>query len=219
MRKISLLFSLIGLTVLITACSIGGAGVDPCDGGGALLQDDFSSEQRCGWLEYNDSGAVVKIEEGVLSISTSQPGQIYWTNPGRLFTDVIVSVQARQVEGPNDNAYGIICRYQDPENFYLFLISGDGYYTVGKYESGQEIVTYLTEGNQFAYSDIINQGVATNQIRVSCIGNELSLSVNGLPLFTVNDSSFSEGDIGLGLSTLEVGTAVVEFDDLRVLAP
>lgn len=219
MGKIVLLSLLTAFTVLIGACSLGGPRVDACDAGGALLQDDFSGEQNCGWLEYNDSGAVVKIDAGVLSISTSQPGQIYWTNPNRTYTDIVVTVQARQVSGPNDNAYGVICRYQDPENFYLFLISGDGYYTVGKYESGQEIVTYLTEGNQFSYSDSINQGVATNQIRVSCIGDELSLAVNGLPLFAVNDNTFAEGDIGLGLSTLEVGTAVVEFDDLRILAP
>ena len=69
------------------------------------------------------------------------------------------------------------------------------------------------------FSDIINQGVATNQLRVSCIGNELSLSVNGIPLMTVQDDSFASGDIGLGVSTLAPGTAVVEFDNLRVIAP
>jgi hypothetical protein len=218
MRKLGFIALLIGITAL-SACSLGGGGVDTCDEGGALFADDFSGDRRCGWLEYNDSGAVVDIADGALRLSTSQPGQIYWTNPGRSFSDVIITVQARQVEGPNDNAYGVICRYQDPENFYLFLISGDGYYTVGKYQSGQEIVTYLTQGNQFAYSDSINQGIATNQLRVACIGDQLELSVNGLPLFAVNDSTFSEGDVGLGLSILEVGTAVVEFDDFRVLAP
>lgn len=66
---------------------------------------------------------------------------------------------------------------------------------------------------------MINQGVATNLIRVSCVGNELSLSVNGLPLATVTDNAFAGGDVGLGVSTLEPGTAVVQFDDLLVLAP
>ena len=163
--------------------------------------------------------AVVEIAEGTLNISTSQTGQIWWTNVGRNFNDVIVTVQARQTNGPNNNAYGVLCRYQDENNFYIFLISGDGYYAIGKYESGSEQITYLTPNQEYVFSDLINQGVATNLLRVSCVGNELSLSVNGLPLVSVTDNSFTGGDVGLGVSTLEPGTAVVQFDDLLVLAP
>ncbi len=165
---------------------LGDPGPDACDSGGALFADDFSGEQSCGWLEYNRGGAVAAIDEGVLKISTSSPGEIWWTNPGRDFADVVIDVSTRQVGGPDDNAYGIICRYQDEENFYLFLISGDGFYAIGKYKSGEDRVTYLTEDGQFAQSDQINQGAATNQIQASCIGNELSLAVNGYPLLTVN---------------------------------
>jgi hypothetical protein len=130
-----------------------------------------------------------------------------------------MTVQARQTSGPNNNAYGVLCRYQDENNFYIFLISCDGYYAIGKYQTGEQQVTYLTPNQEYVSSDLINQGVATNLLRVSCIGNELSLSVNGLPLATVQDDSFSGGDVGLGVSTLEPGTAVVQFDDLLVLAP
>jgi hypothetical protein len=47
--------------------------------------------------------------------------------------------------------------------------------------------------------------MATNQIRASCIGNELSLAVNGIPLINVTDSAFATGDVGLGVSTLAAG--------------
>lgn len=212
---------LIMLTLLsLAACSLaGGSTIDPCNENGALLQDNFAGEQSCGWREYNQGGAVVEIAEGTLNISTSQTGQIWWTNVGRDFSDVIVTVQARQTSGFNNNAYGVLCRYQDENNFYIFLISGDGYYAIGKYQTGEEQITYLTPNQEYVFSDLINQGVATNLLRVSCVGNELSLSVNGLPLVTVTDSSFAGGDVGLGVSTLEPGTAVVQFDDLLVLAP
>lgn len=204
----------------LSACTLfDSSSEDSCDGGGSLLQDDFSGTQSCGWAEYNRGGTVVAIEEGVMQISTSTPGQIFWSNPGRNFDDVIITVQARQSAGPNDNAYGVMCRYQDESNFYLFLISGDGYYMIGKYETGEATIQYLTNSNEFIFSDTINQGIATNQIRASCIGDELSLSINGIPLLTVTDSTFSSGDVGLGVSTFEPGTAVVQFDDLRVLAP
>ncbi len=215
-RPILLLLALVSLA----ACTIvSGPTADACNENGALLRDDFAGEQTCGWREYNQGGAVVEIADGTLNISTSQTGQIWWTNVGRDFGDVIVTVQARQTSGPNNNAYGVLCRYQDENNFYIFLISGDGYYAVGKYQSGEEQITYLTPNQEYVFSDLINQGVATNLLRISCVGNELSLSVNGLPLVTVTDSTFSGGDVGLGVSTLEPGTAVVQFDDLLVLAP
>lgn len=219
MRRIILLcFAAMGM-VLLAACSIGGGGVDECTESGALFQDDFSGEKECGWTLYNRGGAVVEIVEGVMRMSTSQPGQIWWTNPGQSFDDVIISTDVRQVSGPNDNAYGAICRYQNEENFYVFLISGDGYYTIGKYTGDSPSITYLTENGEYQYSDVINQGNATNQIRASCIGQELSLAVNGITVATVMDPTFVIGDVGLAVSTLEPGTAVVEFTDFRVAAP
>jgi hypothetical protein len=173
----------------------------------------------CGWALYNEGGLVASIEEGVLQMTTSQPGQIGWTNARRSFDDVVVTVQARQAAGPNNNAYGVVCRYQNAANFYLFLVSGDGYYAIGKYQSGSDQITYLTPDGKYQFSDVINQGIATNQLRVSCVGNQLSLAVNGLPLLTVTDPTFVTGDIGLGVSTFEPGTAVVAFDNLRVTAP
>ena len=220
MRKAIVAFSLIFVALtLLVACNASGGSVAECNAGGALFADTFAGEATCGWALYNRGGAVVASEEDVLRMSTSQPGQIWWTNPGRNFDDTIISAQVRQVSGPNNNAFGLICRYQNEQNFYVFLISGDGYYTIGKYTSSNPTVTYLTADGKYQPSDAINQGLATNQIRASCIGNELSLAVNGIPLVTVTDPTFVIGDVGLAVSTLEQGTAVVEFDDFRVTAP
>jgi hypothetical protein len=206
--------------LLLSACTLADNGAEACMGQeGILFQDDFSGEQECGWVLYNRGGTVTTIEDDVLRISASQPGQIWWSNPNRNFDDVIITVEARQMSGPNNNAYGVICRYQSVENFYVFLISGDGYYAIGKYQSGSNQVTYLSGEGQYQFSDAINQGVATNQIRASCVGNELTLVVNGLPLASVTDPTFVTGDIGLGVSTFELGTIVVEFENIRVLAP
>lgn len=195
------------------------SGPDPCNEGGTLLNDDFEGTKNCGWTLYDRSGAAAQIGDGVLRLSTSQPGQIWWTNATRNMDDTIITVQARQVGGPNDNAYGVICRYQGPENFYVFLVSGDGYYAIGKYQSGNEQIVYLTGEGQYIFSNVINQGPAANEIRASCIGSELSLTVNGIPLETVNDSTFVVGDIGLAASTFQPGTAVIQFDNVQVIAP
>ena len=194
-------------------------GPDPCNEGGTLLNDDFDQTKDCGWVLFNGRGVTEVIEEGVLRISNSLSGELAWTNADRNFDDLIINVQARQVSGPDDNAYGIICRYQNEENFYVFLISGDGHYAIGKYQSGSPQILYLTGEGQYVFSDAINQGAASNDIRASCIGNELSLAVNGIPLDNVTDPTFVTGDIGLGASTFQPGTAVIEFYSIRVIAP
>ena len=224
MRQIRLFGVIVLGMVLLAACGLGSNRNTACVDTGVLFQDDFEQSNICGWSLYNKAGAVSQIETGGLRLSTNQPGQIWWTNSGRNFDDVIITVDTEQISGPDNNAYGVICRYQDENNFYIFLISGDGFYAIGKYQSGDSQIAYLSgvtdsEEGGYLFSEAVNQGVAANQIRVGCVGNELSLVVNGLPLAVVNDSAFVTGDIGLGVSTLEPGTAVVQFDNLQVIAP
>jgi len=195
------------------------SGSDPCNEDGTLLNDEFDGSKECGWALYNGNGVTSEIEDGVLRISNSLSGEITWAKANRNFDDVIITAQARQASGPDDNAYGVICRYQSPENFYVFLISGDGHYAIGKYQSGSNQVQYLSGEGQYLFSDVINQGAATNEIRASCIGNELSLMVNGLPLETVTDPTFVTGDIGMGASPFQPGTTVIEFEGIRAIAP
>ncbi|HZD11763.1 MAG TPA: hypothetical protein VE553_10510 [Candidatus Binatia bacterium] len=209
--------TLLLLLVTLGACQSGQP--EACDEGGTLFNDEFSGERDCGWAIYSRNGAASEIAEGTLNLTTSQPGQIWWTNPGRSFDDVIVSAEVAHTSGPQDNAYGVICRYQSSENFYVFLISSDGYYAIGKYQSGSDQIEYLTGDGQYVASEAINQGQARNSLRASCVGNELSITVNGELLETLTDPTFVTGDIGLAVSTFEPGTLVVSFDNVRVLAP
>lgn len=219
-RNLHRLFLGLALLLLLAACG-GAAGSEPdaCDSPDYLFADDFSGELDCGWATYSRGGGAAAIDNAAMQLTVSQPGQIWWTNPGQDFDDVVITAEARQVDGPNDNAYGLICRYQNEENFYVFLVSGDGYYAIGKYQSGSDTVTYLTPDAQFQPSDAINQGVASNELRASCVGSQLSFEVNGIPLITVSDPTFVTGDIGVAASTLQPGTAVIEFDNVQVTAP
>lgn len=219
MRSLSLALTLLILVLAAGCLPDSLRGPDPCDQGGALLVDEFDGQQECGWVQYERTGAQVAVGEDVLRLTTSQPGQIWWTNAGKNFDDVTITTVARQAGGPNDNAYGLICRYQNQENFYVFLISGDGYYAIGKYQSGSTQITYLTGEGQYIASDEIRQGAAENEIQASCLGNQLSLAVNGTLLATVTDPTFVTGDVGLAASTFEPGTTVIEFESIRVVGP
>jgi hypothetical protein len=129
---------------------------------------------------------------------------------------VIIEVDATKVAGPDDNDFGVICRYQDENNFYFFEISSDGYYSVGKYKENQ---LELIGMQQMQTSDAIRQGQATNRIRASCIGSLLSLSVNGHKLIEVEDIEFSTGDVGLIAGTFETPGTDILFDNFTVIKP
>jgi hypothetical protein len=205
------------LTLLVAGCS--GDDVAACNDDGALFFDDFRAEQDSGWILYNRSGAAVEREGETLRLTSSQPGQIWWTNVGRNFDDLILSADIQHIDGPQDNAYGLICRYQSSENFYVFLVSSDGYYAIGKYQSGNTQISYLNEGGEYIFSEAIDQESGINRVRASCIGSELSLSVNGVLLESVSDPTFVTGDIGLAVSTFEPGALEIAFDNVRAISP
>lgn len=207
------------LILLATAVGCQGGETDTCNEGGALFFDDFQPDRDCGWVIYNRSGASVRHEGETLRLTTSQPGQIWWTNVGRNFDDLILTADIQHIGGPEDNAFGLICRYQSSENFYVFLISSDGYYAIGKYQSGASQITYLNEGGEYVFSEAINQESGSNRLRATCIGSELTLSVNGVLLDSVSDPTFVTGDIGLAVSTFETGRLEIAFDNVRAIAP
>lgn len=218
--KRSFLLFLTSTVLLLAGCSMfGPPEPEGCEGNGFLFEDDFSGERNCGWVEYEEQGGSAQVESGYLQITSREKGQFWWSNPGKNFSDSVISVQARQISGPDDNAFGAICRYQSPENFYMFLVSGDGYYAIGKFQTGFEAIQYLTGEGTFVYSDVINQGTGINEIRASCVANELSLTVNGILLATVTDPTFVTGDVGLGVTTFQQGNSIIQFDRLRVSAP
>lgn len=218
-RRLAFLVFMIA-AILLTACSATNIQEpDLCDDGGMLLSDDFDGSRDCGWQLYSGRGVSEIIENDVLRIESSQPGLIGWALAGREFEDVVINTRINQIGGPDDNAYGIICRYQSPDNYYIFLISGDGHYSIGKFQSGIDDVQYLSGDGNYVPSEVINQGQAENEIQASCIGNQLSLSVNGVLVETVEDPTFVRGDVGLGAGTFQPGTAIIEFEKISVFAP
>ena len=59
-----------------------------------------------------------------------------WANPGsESFIDTRIEVDATKNGGPDDNDFGIICRYTAAESFYYAIISSDGYYSIMKMTS------------------------------------------------------------------------------------
>lgn len=177
--------------------------------------DDFS-DPASGWKAESDASAEVAYYDGVMRVLIKVPNSLAWASAGREFADFHLTVEASQVSGPDNNEYGVLVRMQDPEHFYRFSISGDGYYLISKH-NGEEWETL--SGEDWAPSEAIHTGRATNLLEILCRGTEMTFSVNGVQLGQVSDRSYSRGDIALYAGSFFEPDVEVHFDNLHVSAP
>ncbi len=219
MKKVSFIMMALLLPLLASGCSAlqGGetvsAAVQP---GSILFKDDFTDPQS-GWETWTEpSGSMVTYTNGGLRFFINEKQFDYWSRPGVRLSDARLEVDAIKLGGPNDNDYGLICRYQDRDNFYAFLISSDGYAGILKVKDGKY---KLLSGPDMTYSDAIRQGEALNHLRGDCVGNKLSLNVNGKDLLAVDDADFKAGEIGLLGGTGETAGADLFFDNFWAYKP
>jgi hypothetical protein len=205
------------LVALSLACSaVSGPQVDPGEVvPGVLFQDDFS-DTSSGWDRVDAPEGVTDYANGGYRIFVDQTGHDYWGNPGLDFGDVHIEVDATKVGGPDDNDLGLICRYQDTDNFYAFYVSSDGFASITKVVDGNQ---ELMGSENWLETAAVRQGNATNRIRADCVGDSLALYANGELVHSVADSTFASGDVGLIAGTFSEGGTDVLFDNFVVLQP
>jgi hypothetical protein len=176
--------------------------------------EDFS-DPTSGWQAESDASAEVGYHEGAMRVRVNVPNRLAWASAGRKLSDFHLSVEATQVAGPDDNEYGLLVRMQDPDHFYRFSISGDGYYLVSKYD-GEE---WEVLSGDWTPSDAIRLGAATNLLEVVCQGATMAFYVNGELLTEVQDSTYLRGDIGLYAGSFFDPGVEIHFDNLSAAKP
>ena len=180
-----------------------------------LFQDDFENTTS-GWEIGNYETGSVGYKSGTYFVIAQKSGSTMWGVANRSFDNLVIEVEATQIAaGPeSNNDYGVVCREQGNGDGYFFLVSGDGLYAILKAQEGdfQPLVDW-------AKSDAIQQGNATNRIRAVCDGSTLEMFVNGQRLATAEDSTYSKGDIAFTATTYEDQPTQVHFDNLTVRTP
>ena len=199
------LFVFLGLTaVLITACNTTQTYTETFDEPGS-------------WRVERSGDVVGEIRDGVFDFTVIADELTSWTTAGKNFSDGIYTVEATQVAGPDNNAYGLLFRVDDEnDNFYAFQISGDGFVWIGRYRNGGAAEAEPIVNDWWFESPVINQGNATNKLSVRAEGQNLIFFVNDQEVGRVTDDAFSRGDIGLMVRTLGFGGVQVHFDNFTV---
>jgi uncharacterized repeat protein (TIGR02543 family) len=180
-----------------------------------LFSDDFSQDTGH-WDVYSDETGEVFYEGGWLHvINYTTADEDTETMLDSYFSDFVLEVDTKLVDGTDNNWHGVVCRFQDLGNYYAFNISADGYYYIAKFVDYEQ--TALVDATPSAY---INTGWdVVNTMRIECDGNSLSFWVNGHLLDTVTDNSFSDGDIGLLATSWEGSLTEIAFDNLVITEP
>jgi len=189
--------------------------ISPPQSGDTILWDDFS-DSNYGWNTWNQDGSAVDFDSGGLRFYINQANYDFWSTPPLSLKDVQVDVVASRVTGPDDNHYGILCRYKNRDNFYAFLISSDGYHGIMKVKDGEYS---LLTGDDMQYSEVIIQGESTNYLRAECIGQNLIFYVNGQKIDVANDTDYESGRVGLLVGTYEAMGVDILFDNFAVYQP
>ncbi len=136
---------------------------------------------------------------------------VYTTNPSlpsgspdqpQNWTDYRLSVFIRSAD---DDALGVVFRYQDSDNYYRFSMDRERKY--------RRLVRFV-DGNPLvlAEDDFVYLQDQDYLITVEAIGPELAIYQDGEPIFSVSDPAFNEGSVGVYCWASQGA----RFTDLRV---
>jgi hypothetical protein len=209
-----LFFLLFALLILLSACSNGMQNapevVLPTLASNAVLfQDDFSNP-KSGWDRASQGGNSTDYADGKYRITLSTPQQDIWANPYQYFDqDITVAVDAWQNTSTVQAAYGIICGYNDVNNFFALTIGSGGYVEIFRYQQGKRLTLYSAENQPGIDSE-------HNHLEVMCAANQLSLWINGNIVAEVEVTEFTYGDVGLIVSSFDEADVEILFDNLIV---
>lgn len=182
--------------------------------GELLMFEDFS-DNSAGWAEGDAPEGSLAVQDGEYYLRVKISNYLYWGLAGGDWGNVAVDVDTRGVEGTDDNEFGVLCRYQDSDNYYQFGISGDGYYRLAAWVNGE-----FTELVPWDTSDSISLGKTANHLTVICDGSRLEMRVNGSSLISVTDDLLPQrGDVAVFAGTFDTPDTTVAFDNLNITRP
>jgi LysM repeat protein len=162
------------------------------------------------WDTYNTEWASAGCVSGQFWITVTAANAWAVTTPEKHYGNVGVTTQAYLKTDSPGSGYGLLCRYQDDQNYYAFLVSFNGRYAILKMENAR--VTYLINWTQPEEEIVLTEPGDPNIVRATCDGTELTLSVNWEELATATDTTFANGDVGLIVGSLDETQAQVTFE-------
>ncbi len=210
---------LVGLALLVVVGSVGvfyftrSNQQNPYPAFGTLALDDPLSDNSHGynWHDSGDSLGTCAFTGGAYHVNALQQGSNHYCIASPNFSNFAYQVQMTIVKG---FAGGIIFRADYTKgDFYLFGIGQDGGYQLDFVNSGNFQIL-RTRGSGTATNAGLNQSIL---LAVVANGSNIDVYVNNKKVDSVNDSTYTQGQIGVFESDLNGnGTTEVVFSNAKV---
>ena len=201
------------VVVPTTAPQTGGQVVIPAEmdgvsAGALLLNETFN---RTGsWNTSNEAEYGAEVADGVYRMTLNTTDYLIWSESGEVTAyDVIIDLDTKLTSGSEINNQGLICRYVDFDNFYMLTVGNDGWVEILKFYQG---VQTALSGEYM--NDIVDP--VSNHLQGFCVGDRLTLYVNGSLGADVLDGDLTYGDVGLIIGSYDEPEVTVEFDNFVV---
>ena len=178
-----------------------------------LYEDDFS-DPNSGWESYRAFDGVLDYEDGAYRLHADAAYQTFWVFYTGNYADLVLEAEARYLDGPQSNSYGVLCRYSsNPLAFYAFLINVQGQAQIALWSDGS---LAILQSASFEPRDF---NVEPDFLRAACIRDQLSLAVNGELLIELEDASLAQGDFGMLISNGAEGATTAQIEHLTLRLP
>ena len=182
-------------------------------GGGALLEDDFSS--KGGWGVGTDTDSSVEYSDNGLRMKVFRENYFVWSTPNDQDYEN-VHIEATVINNGTDptTAFGIMCDQQTiDDSVYYFAVTPAGEYAIVKAALAQSDV-FLTNNDEWGSSELITQNASSYRVGADCGNGTLTLYVDGKQIASVSDTTYTSGGVALFTwSGQKAASADVTFDD------
>lgn len=171
-----------------------------------LFRDTFTNNNT-GWLVTSNPGKFsAQVGGGLMTLEDDDNKLLWDILPGKSFSDFRLDVDARLTKGTQDNAYGVYIRGSSTANsdigtYYRLEIYQDDTFAVYKGVLDGSGNTQNTLVKYAANAAIQTEG-RVNHITIIAQAGTMVFMVNGVTLYTYNDTSYRGGLVALFVSNL-----------------
>jgi hypothetical protein len=179
--------------------------------GELIFEDDFSDPSL--WTTDSSGDGEVTVSGGNIHLSlNARRSYLFSTRTAPILGDFYAVVRANARICSGEDEYGLIVRNTEDGDHYRFALSCDGRAKVDRYQGGS-----LSRQTGWVTNRAIPEVVPGNvRLAVWAQSGQLNFFVNDLYLFSVNDTQFYRGTIGVFAHTSGDGDVSVDFAELGV---
>ncbi|SRR6266496_708741 len=192
---------------------------EPVANSDVLLDDDFTAGGRTTWGTGTDSDSSVEYLNDGLNVQLFTKNYIVWSSPNdEQYENIHMEVTVLNNGSDSATAFGFMCNQQYPitDSRYYLAITPGGEYAIGKAALAVDDVI-LTKNGEWGKSNLIAKNATSYRIGADCGNGTLTLYVDGQPVDSASDSSYTNGRITLFVwSGDNLSKANVTFDDFMM---